>query len=298
MTAHPFRFAVLIKNVLGPDDWRATARQVEALGYSTLVMPDHLRPHLAPIPALLAAAEATTTLRVSPFVLANDYRHPVMLAKETATVDVLSGGRLDVALGTGWYEPDYEILGMSLDAPADRVSRLEESVVLLKRLWTEASVDHAGRWYTVRGAEILPRSLQDPHPPLLIGGSGSRMLRLAGREANIVSITGFYRAAEMEERITIIREAAGSRFAEIELNTTVDVVVADDPSPLYEEEAASSGMAVADVEASPSLLYGSLDAIRDQLVANRERFGLSYYAVAQSVMEEFAPLAAEMGSSA
>jgi probable F420-dependent oxidoreductase len=293
----PFRFGVLVKNVVDADGWRATARHVEELGYDTLVMPDHFHVHFAPLPALLAAAEATTDLRVSPFVLANDYRHPVLLAKEAATVDVLSGGRLDLALGTGWYQRDYDMLGMELRRAGDRVSRLEESVVLLKRLWTEDDVAFEGRWYTVHDATISPRPVQRPHPPIMIGGSGPRMLRLAGREADIVSINGAGTATQLEEKIEILRDAAGDRFGSLRLNTNVDVEVTDDAGKLYAREAAEGEMTEAEVADSPSLLYGTVEELRDQLVSRRDRFGLTYYNVPMSATEAFAPLAKELGST-
>jgi probable F420-dependent oxidoreductase len=291
----PFRFGVLIKNVVDADEWRTTARHIEELGYDTMVMPDHFHVHFAPLPALLAAAEATTSLRVSPFVLANDYRHPILLAKEAATVDVLSGGRLDVALGTGWYQRDYDMLGTELAPPGDRVSRLEESVSVLKRLWTEDRVDFEGRWYTIHDATVMPRPAQRPHPPIMIGGSGPRMLRLAGREADIVSITGSWTASQLEEKVDILRSSAGDRFGSLRLNTNVDVEVSDDAGSLYAREAADGEMTEAEAAESPSFLYGTVDELRDQLLSRRERFGLSYYNVPQSATESFAPLVKELG---
>jgi probable F420-dependent oxidoreductase len=291
----PFRFGVLVKGVVDPTEWRARARYIEELGYQALVMPDHMPKHLAVMPALVAAAGATSTLRFGPFVAANDYRNPVLLAKEAATVDVLSEGRLDLALGTGWYEPDYRMLGISLDSPGDRVSRLEESICLIKRLWTEEQVSHTGRWYTVTDVSIVPQPTQQPHPPIMIGGSRPRMLRLGGREADIVSIAGGYSAEEMDERIDIVRDAAGPRLGEIELNTTVTVAVVDDPEPLY-REAESDGMTVSQIIESPNYLYGSLDSLRDQLLVRRKRFGLTYYVVNEEAFEAFAPLARELGA--
>ena len=182
----PFRFAVTARFARTGTKWRDVARRAEDLGYDVMLVTDHMGPQLAPIPALMAAADATTRLRVGSFVFANDYRNPVMLAKEVATIDVLSGGRVEVGIGAGWKTGDYRELGIRYDAPAVRVSRLEESVILLKRLLTEEHVDHTGDHYTVRGAQILPRPLQRPHPPLMIGGGGPRVLRLAARQADIV----------------------------------------------------------------------------------------------------------------
>src|SRR6266545_4768370 len=170
----PFRFAVTARFAGSGTKWRDVARRAEDLGYDVLLVTDHMGPQLAPIPALMAAADATTRLRVGSFVLANDYRNPVMLAKEVATIDVLSGGRVEVGIGAGWSTRDYRELGIPYDAPAVRVSRLEESVALLKRLLSEESVDHVGDHYSVRGARVLPRPMQRPHPPLMIGGGAPR----------------------------------------------------------------------------------------------------------------------------
>jgi probable F420-dependent oxidoreductase len=291
-----FRFAVLVKNVLNRQEWWAKAQRIQELGYSTLLMPDHITRHLAGMPALMAAADATTTLRVSSFVNANDYRNPVLLAKEAVTLDVLSDGRFDLALGTGWYTPDYEMLGIRLDAPADRVSRLAESVELIKRLWTEDKVDHAGRWYSVRGATVMPRPVQRPHPPILIGANGPKMLRLAAQHADIVSITGASSAADMDKRVALVRAAAGERFAAVQLNMTSDVSVTDEPSPLYEAAAAKTKMAVSDMADCPFFLYGPLDSLRQQILERRERYGVTYYPVSEAAMEAFAPLARDLAS--
>jgi probable F420-dependent oxidoreductase len=218
----PFRFAVTARFAGTGTKWRDVARRAEDLGYDVMLVTDHMGPQLAPIPALMAAADATTRLRVGSFVFANDYRNPVMLAKEVATIDVLSGGRVEVGIGAGWKTGDYRELGIRYDAPAVRVSRLEESVILLKRLLTEEHVDHTGEHYTVRGAQILPRPLQRPHPPLMIGGGGPRVLRLAARQADIVTFAPQVNASgrprldtitekALTERVMRFRAAAGQR---------------------------------------------------------------------------------------
>ena len=289
-----FRFAVQVSNVFDAGEWRDRAQSIEALGYSTLLMSDHPGHHLAVLPALAAAAAATTTVRVSPLVLANDFRHPVMLAKEAATVDALSSGRFDLALGTGWYPPDYEALGMPIDPPGIRVQRLAESVQLMKRLMTEEEVDHSGRWYQTRSATVRPRPIQQPHPPIMIAGRGPKMLRLAASEADIISIMGPLPAAGMADSLALIRQEAGPRFPSIQLHTTADIAISDDPAPLYETAAANHNMTPTAAADSPFFLYGSLDTLRDRLLANRERFGTTYYAVNQDLMESFAPLARDL----
>src|SRR3989441_6566728 len=158
--------------------WSEVARRAEALGYDPLLMPDHITDQLAPMPALAAAAAATSTLRIGSFVFANDYRNPVLLAKEAATLDLLSGGRLEFGIGAGWKTRDYEQLGIPYDPPQTRVDRMEEAVGLIKRLWTEEHVTHEGAHYHIRDATALPRPVQRPHPPVMIGGGGPRVPRI------------------------------------------------------------------------------------------------------------------------
>src|SRR3989442_15182966 len=162
--------------------WSEVARRAEALGYDTLLMPDHITDQLAPMLALTAAAEATKTLRVGSFGFANDYRNPVLLSREAATLDLLSGGRLEVGIGAGWKTSDYEQLGIPYDTPKTRVDRMEEAVGLIKRLWTEEHVTHQGAHYRIRDATALPRPVQRPPPPVMIGGGRTRILAIAARE--------------------------------------------------------------------------------------------------------------------
>jgi probable F420-dependent oxidoreductase len=284
-----FRFAVLVKGVLDGDEWHEKARRVESLGYNALVLPDHATPHhLASIPALMAAAEATTTLRVSSMVMGNDFRNPMMLA-EAATIDVLSGGRYELALGTGWYSADYEVLGIELDSGADRVSRLAEAVALIKRVWTEDNVDENGRWYRAKNATVRPRPAQRPHPPILIGGRGKKLLELAGRAADIVSIQAGSTARELDSLFDVVREAAGDRFPQIELNATCDIAVTNGSTSDGEAGANARGD-------NPLVVHGPLDSLRQQLLERRDRFGLTYHVVAEKEMEAFAPLARELAS--
>jgi probable F420-dependent oxidoreductase len=303
----PFRFAVHVRSAATAEEWRAKARRIEELGYDTLVMSDHLTPQFATIPGLMAAADATTRLRIGALVLANDYRHPLMLAKEITTMDVLSGGRVDIGIGTGWYVPDYEMLGIALDPPADRVSRLAEAIVLLKRFFTEESVDHRGRWYTAKGARLLPRPLQRPYPPLVIGAGGPVMLRLAARQADIVSIGGTlgragedesWRAqrsrAAFEERLAIVRRAAGDRLGALDLEIGAQVMVTDDPASAFAAKAKEGGVSPDDVAESPYHLYGPVDMLRRLMLERRDRYGISYYRTGEKDMEQIAPLARAM----
>jgi probable F420-dependent oxidoreductase len=304
--SRPFRFAVTARFAGSGAKWRDVARRAEDLGYDVMLVTDHMGAQLAPIPALMAAADATTRLRVGSFVFANDYRNPVMLAKEVATIDVLSGGRVEVGIGAGWNTRDYRELGVRYDAPAVRVSRLEESVRLVKRLLSEERVDHTGEHYTVRGASVLPRPLQRPHPPVMIGGGGPRVLRLAAREADIVTFAPQVNASgrprldaitekALTERVVRFRAAAGERSDGIELNVFVfDAAVTDRArSPM----AAVSGYlrrAANGIVRSPFVLYGSRSSLRELLLERRERLGISYISVPGNAMREFAPIVSEL----
>src|SRR5689334_20910954 len=231
--ARPFRFGVSVHGSRSGAEWRGIARQAEELGYSTLLMPDHLGDQLSPIPALVAAADATSTLRVGSLVFDNDFRHPVMLAKESATLDVLSGGRLELGMGAGWMKPEYEQAGIPFEKPGVRIEKLEESVKIVKGLFADGPVNFAGRHYTITGLEGSPKPVQRPRPPIHIGGGGQRLLTLAAREADIV---GFIPRARpdgksqdvtdgtpeaLEQKLTWVREAAGARFADLELGIVV-----------------------------------------------------------------------------
>ena len=240
-------------------------------------------------------------------VFANDYRNPVLFAKEIATLDVLSGGRCDVGLGTGWYQKDYDMLGIPLDSAANRVGRLAEAVRLLKRLWTDESVDYDGRFYRTKGAVVLPRTVQRPHPPILIGGNGPSMLRLTGRYADIVSITrpigrpdadtswhALNSRAAFESRIDIVRAAAGDRFGSLTINADIEIRITDDPGGAYGAIAEKNGVTAAEVEDSPLYLFGPLPSLRRQLLERRERYGLCFYSAAETDMETLSPLAKMM----
>jgi probable F420-dependent oxidoreductase len=306
VNVRPFRFAVNAARAADASAWSDLARRAEALGYDVLLMPDHISDQLAPIPALTAAAEATTTLRVGSFVFDNDYRNPVMLAKEAATLDLLSGGRLEFGIGAGWNTRDYEQLGIVYDAPKTRVDRMEEALVLIKRLWTEESVTHAGHHYRVRAATVLPRSVQRPHPPVMVAGGGPRMLGIAARLAQIVALapavnaqggprlgTVTYRSAA--DRIARLRQAAPDRLDKLEINVIVfDAQVTDARQSILAAVAARLKLTVTALVATPFFMYGSRASLVEDLLERRERAGISYIALPFAAMEAFAPIAAEL----
>ncbi len=186
----PFRFGVNMRTVVSATEWAARARNLEDQGYSTLCLPDHLAPMLAPLPALAIAAAATRRLRVGTMVLNNDFRHPAVLAREAATLDVLSDGRLELGLGAGHMKSEYDEAGLPFDRGGVRVERLAEAVIILKRLFDGEPVTFHGRHYQVNGHTIYPKPVQQPRPPILIGGNGPRLLTLAAAEADIVGFSG------------------------------------------------------------------------------------------------------------
>jgi probable F420-dependent oxidoreductase len=286
------------------EHWREVAQRAEALGYDTLLMPDHITSQLAPVAALAAAAAATTTLRIGSFVFDNDYRNPVMLAREATTLDLLSSGRLEFGLGAGWNTRDYEQLGIAYDAPKVRVDRMEEALGLIKRLWTEEQVTHQGTYYRVRDAVVLPKPTQRPHPPVMIGGGGPRMLRIAAREAQIVAIAptlgstgrpklGTGTVGSVAERIAILRREP--RFSELELNVIVfDAQVTDAAQSIVEGLAAHIKSAATTIVDTPFFMYGSRASLVEDLLARRERLGISYIALPGGAMKAFAPVVAEL----
>ncbi len=299
---HPFRFAVSASWAPTGEAWVGFARRAEDLGYSVLLMPDHLGRQLSPIAALAAAATATSRLRVGSFVFANDYRHPLVLAREAATLDLLSGGRFELGLGAGWAAEDYRRLGADYDPPAVRVERLIESVGLLKRLLAGETVDHAGRHYRLHGARLAPTPIQRPRPPLMIGGGGPRMLRLAAREADIVGLLPQFDArgrpiirqateGATARKVALLREAAGSRFEALELNVIVsDAGLVGNGRPPLESALALAKGAAAGLIGTPYVLYGTPGRLRELLLRRRDRLGISYYALPGRAMEAMAPL--------
>jgi probable F420-dependent oxidoreductase len=302
-----FRWGVRAQSTADGRSWAEQAREIEALGFDTLVMADHVAHgpnstgQFAPVPALMAAADATKALRVSAMVFANDWRNPVMLAKEMTTIDAISGGRLDVALGAGWSTEDYESLGIPFEAAGVRVERFAEAVALITRLFTEERVDHTGRFYRVHGASVLPRPTQRPHPPIVIGGRGPRVLRVGGRLADIVSLSqppdprpGDLSAAALARSIESVRKAAGGRMPRITLHLQCEIRVTDDAASAYEAVRARSGMPIEELRASPYLIFGGIDTVHERLVELRDRLGITYVRVTVDEMRSVAPLVARM----
>ena len=301
----PFRFGMNALVAGSAAEWIALARRLEELGYSTLCLPDHLTDRLAPLPALATAAAVTSQLRIGTMVLNNDFRHPVVLAREAATVDMLSEGRLELGLGAGYMKTENEQAGMRFDRGGVRVDRLGEAVTIVTRLFEGEPVTFRGRHYQVSEHTIHPRPVQRPRPPILIGGNGPRLLTLAATEADIVALSGItfgggglqrdmagFCADGVDERVRLVRETAGARFEQLELSALVQrVTVTEDRRGAAEELAQRwAGLTVDDILESPFVLLGSIDEIVDQLVARRRRWGISYYVVFRPAVDVFAPI--------
>jgi probable F420-dependent oxidoreductase len=309
----PFRFGVQCSSPpqRGHDAWGELARTCEGLGYSTLTVADHFDDQLAPIPALMAAADATTTLRVGALVLCTDFTHPVVIAKEAATIDVLSGGRFELGLGAGWMSTDYEQTGIPLEAPGTRIERLSEALAVVDQLWSETPCTFRGKHFTVEALDGRPKPLQRPRPPVLVGGGGRRVQSFAARSADIVGLNVDLRHGVIDDRagpnatddataskVAWIRESAGARFGEIELHVRVHlVVVTSDRWGMGAALGPAFGLSPEQALRSPHALAGSVEQIVDDLVERRERWGISYIGLGVDAVHALAPVVAKLAGT-
>jgi probable F420-dependent oxidoreductase len=298
----PFRFGVQSSRTPTLADWRTLARTCEDLGYSSLYIPDHFGDQFGPLVALTVAAEATSTLRVGSLVLDNDYRHPMVLAKEIATLELASGGRLEFGLGAGWMTTDYDESGIPLDPPAIRVERMLEGLSVMRALWTQDSVTFSGAHYTITDAKGLPRP--GAVPPIVIGGGSRRILSIAALEADIVGVNPDLRSGTVgvetlagilperwDERVSWVRAAAGARFDRLELQVLTFLVLVGTPRlEALEPVAAMFGVPAETLADVPIGMAGTVDEICEQLVARRERWGFNYIVIHEGEVEAFAPV--------
>ncbi|MET0145737.1 MAG: TIGR03621 family F420-dependent LLM class oxidoreductase [Ilumatobacteraceae bacterium] len=308
MSARPFRFGVQVGGPADARGWVEQARRLEDLGYSTLTMPDHFTDQLAPVPALSAAAAVTTTLRIGALVFDNDYKHPVVLAKELATQDVLSAGRVEIGIGAGWLQSDYAAAGMPYDRPGVRVDRFEEALVVLRGAMADGPFSFSGRHYTVTDYDALPKPVQRPHPPILIGGGGRRVLSIAARQADIVGVNGSLAAGvvgpaalatmtleAVTAKVAIVRAAAGDRIDDIELSIRAfGVAVTGDRAGRLAELAGFLGVPETMIAESPFGLFGSVNGIIEDLQRRRDELGFSYVIVGGEDIDAFAPVVARL----
>jgi probable F420-dependent oxidoreductase len=313
-----FRFAVSSSSTGSGSTWTALAQRAEELGYATLHVSDHYQgvganggQELAAVPAMAAAAAVTSTLRVGARVMCIDYKHPVVLAKEAATIDKLSDGRLELGLGAGWVASEYESMGLAMDDAPTRVDRLAEYIAFFKAFFAGGDVTMQGKHVNVTELKAQPSVVQQPHPPLIIGGGSPRVLRLAGAEADIVSFNFDNRAGvvgpagvassgadAMDNKVRWVREGAGDRFDGIELEVgayftvvTPDAAAADATGAKMGEMFGLDGAAMIE---HPNSLIGTVDDIVDRLQHRRDRYGFSYVTVSDRNMEAFAPVVARL----
>ena len=297
----PFRFLVSPEENLDFAALTALARKAEAVGCSTFVLPDHLIDQYAPVPLLATVAAVTERLRVGTFVLNICLRHPAVLAQDLATLDALSGGRLEIGLGAGWNKPEHDAIGIPFEPVGVRIKRLTEAITILKGCFDEGAFSFAGEHYTITEYDGAPKPTQRPHPPIFLGGGGKRLLTLAAREAQIVGLAPrlvqgtaprldawSITAAATEEKIGWIREAAGDRFGELELNTYPSggpIVVTNDPRAEARRRAdrireqTGVELTVEEVLESPHVFIGSISDLTRKFVELRERFGISSFLI-------------------
>jgi probable F420-dependent oxidoreductase len=292
--------------------WLDFARRVEDSGIDVLLLRDHFSAgafgqQLAPFSGLAAAAAATTRLRLGTMVLSNDFRHPAIVAHEAASLHLLSGGRFELGIGAGWYQPEYDAAGIAFDAAGRRIARLDESLRIIKGLLAGRPVRQASDSYRIDGLslDVLP-SPRPSSPRLLVGAGGPRMLRLAGRHADIVGVLPSpirdstdsddprdRLPAAFDAKIGVVREAAGERFGNLEINAFGTFIITGQRRARTEDLIVSRGWTGIDVETvwqMPTIFVGSLEQIRSDLRARRERFGLSYLVVGEDGLPALAEI--------
>jgi probable F420-dependent oxidoreductase len=310
----PFRFGVLVAtdpgDIPSPEAWTNLARRAEDLGYATFMLADHFVNEYLPIAALMFVASATSTLRVGSCVFDNNYRHPALLAKEVAALDLLSGGRFELGLGAGALQIDYDQSGLPFDRPGVRIQRLEEAVSLIKRFFTQDSVTFAGEHYTVTNLPASPKPAQRPHPPIFIGGGGKKTLTLAAREADIVGLEHRVKdgadtfdafehsEAALAQKVAFLREAAGERIAAIELNHGIrKIILTEDRQQAAEQRArerAATGVTAEQILDDPYMFIGTIEQLVETLQRRREQYGISYPHVPFQDIDAFAPVVARL----
>jgi probable F420-dependent oxidoreductase len=304
----PFRFGVHAAVAPTMSAWRDQARTAEGLGYSTLYIPDHLDDQFGPLVATTVAAEATSTLHVGPVVLNNDLRHPVVLAKEIATLGLAAEGRVEVGLGAGWLRSDYEQAGIEFDEPAVRVDRLAESLALMKTLWSEGKATSAGTHYPVRDARCEPRPASPPR--VIVGGGSRRILTVAAEHADTVGVNTSLALGEKgsdlasqatfdhyDRCLTWVREGAGDRFDSIELQIVAFATRVVASSRAAARTATMLGLPGEDALELPIVLIGTEDELCERLLERRERWGFTNIVVPAEAMESFAPVVARLAGT-
>ncbi|MBV25732.1 MAG: luciferase [Gemmatimonadetes bacterium] len=308
---HPFRFGVQFSKSASGDDYRDTVRRIEDLGYSTVFCPDHFDDQWAPTVALTVAAEATTELRVATLVYDVDYRHPVVLAKEIATLDLVSNGRVEFGIGAGWMSDDYDMAGIPFDKAGIRIDRMVEAIDVVRGLWSGQPLNFQGEHYVVRDMTGAPSPCRPGGPPIIVGGGGKRVLTEAARRADIVGLNASLRSGSVGpetalsalgerflERRNWVEKAAGDRFPHIELqmNTFMVAVTAttSEADEMFEGMAPMFGITPEQARTIPMVLAGTVEDICDQLHRHRELYGTSYWVIHDGEIDAMAPVVERM----
>ena len=306
---HAFRFGAKATRATSGKEWRDLAKQAEDLGYASFQIDDHFGNQLAPVPAIMAAAAATEKIYVGPHVAGIDFRNPVLFAKEAATIDLLSDGRMMLGLGAGWSKDDYAIAGIEQASAAVRIERLGEAVQVMRGLWGAEPFSFSGTHYSVAEVNAMPKPISNI--PILIGGGGKKLLTLAAQSADIVGINPTIVARSInprsmataaadvvDEKIAWVKEAAGDRFGEIELQLQLfKTQVTDDPQPVIEGLAKALGLPAEVVATAPFFQIGSVAQIKENLIAMRERWGISYIVCQNDGTQALAPIVAELAGT-
>jgi len=307
--SRPFKFGAKATKAESAKEWADLARQAEDLGYVSFQIDDHFGSQLAPLPACMAAATVTSTIKVGPLVAGNDFRNPVMLAKEAATIDLLSDGRFILGMGAGWLRQDYAIAGIEQASATTRIERLGEAVQIFRGVWSGEPFSFSGKHYSVAETTGYPKPVSQI--PILIGGGGQKILSLAAQEANIVGINpkivgrsinprsmATAAADVVDEKIGYVKDAAGDRFDSLELQLQVFVtVVTDDPMPVAEKLAPAFGLPPEVVLQAPYFQIGSVSKIKEDLQELRDRWGISYIAFQGDATTAMAPVVAELSGT-
>lgn len=307
----PFRFGVQLNAASNGPAWKETARRVESLGYSIATMPDHFTEQLAPMPALQAILDATTTLRAGALVFDNDYKHPAILAKELATMDVLSEGRVEIGLGAGWMISDYEQIGLPYDRAGVRIDRFIEGLAVIRGAMGPGPFSFSGEHYEVTDYDGFPKPVQAPCPPILIGGGGPRVLGIAAREADIIGVNGTLTAGffgaeafatmtaeAVAEKVAVVVEQAGTRVEHIEMNLrSFFNSVTDERANTVDSIARAIGVEPSMLDSSPYALIGSPSRVVEDLRELRATYGFSYITVGVNEIDSFAPVVAELAGN-
>ena len=304
----PFRFGIELRESFESKTWFDSVRHVEALGYSTMFVPDHFDEGLGPIAAMASAVAVTTELNVGPLVLDCDFRHPAILARELASIDQISSGRLEVGLGAGWKRLDYDQSGITMDPPKVRVDRMIEHAAVLRGLFSEEAFTFRGDHYQISELNGTPKSFRAEGPKFLIGGGGRRVLRYAATHADIIGVNASIHSGaidtaaaqdalpeSIDEKVAWVREAAGAALATKEINAWLSIAeVTEDRTGLATALAAAFSSTPENVVDSPLVLIGNATQIIEQLHRRRTRWGYNYIVIPGDRADVFAPIVAEL----